>query len=99
MIDDARSISDNPPGLRYGLGGPIQRDCDRRGPFRVFCAGVTLFVGFLAVSGVRSQHWFKHGRGLAGAYVVLVAVAVIWGCARAWRIRLHLNEADVTVRN
>jgi len=31
--------------------------------------------------------------------VVLVAVAVIWGCARAWRIRLHLDDHGVTVRN
>ncbi len=35
----------------------------------------------------------------AVAYLVIAAAVSIWGCARAWRIRLRLGDDGVTVRN
>jgi hypothetical protein len=65
---------------------------------RAFYIGVTLVVGFVIAGGVMSQHVFKLGRVLAVAYLV-IAAAVIWSCSRAWRVRLHMDGHDLTVRN
>jgi hypothetical protein len=68
-------------------------------PFRLFVSFLTLCAGFVAVSAVIHRQWFDHRPVLAVAYLVFVAVGVIWSCSRVWRIGLYLDDHGVTVRN
>src|SRR5215475_8781086 len=49
---------------------------------------------------VRFANWVKRVPvpGIA-AYLVVVGAVAIWGCARAWRITLRMDDIGVTVRN
>jgi hypothetical protein len=69
---------------------------------RVFSAVVTLYAAFVAVFVPMKQ--FPTGmrnapRSAIDVYVVIVAVALIWGCYRGWRLALRLDGQGVTVRN
>jgi hypothetical protein len=44
-------------------------------------------------------HWAHLPVRVVAAYLVLVAAALTWGCARSWRIALQMNDHGVTVRN
>jgi hypothetical protein len=33
------------------------------------------------------------------AYLAVVTAASIWGCSRAWRLRLRMDDTGITVRN
>jgi hypothetical protein len=64
-----------------------------------FAIVLTLGAGLAAASVVLSHHWFRHAPVLAVAYLAFITVAVIWGCFRAWRIGLSMDEQGITVRN
>lgn len=69
------------------------------GSVRVFWIFATLVAGFFPISAVTATPWFRHGPVPAVASVALLAVAVIWGCSRARRIRLDMDDHGLTVRN
>ncbi len=69
---------------------------------RRFATLVTIYFGFLAVFVPLKQlpSWVKHAPGPAvDVYLAIVAVALILGCYRGWRLALHLDRDGVTVRN
>jgi hypothetical protein len=46
------------------------------------------------------RQWVRHAPRLAVATcLVLVCVALVWGCVRSWRIALRIDQDQVTVRN
>jgi Bacterial PH domain len=67
------------------------------GVVRVFWIFAMLFAGCLALG--LAVHAYRHDRLLAVASMVLLAVAEIWGCWRAWTVRLGLDANGLTVRN
>jgi hypothetical protein len=61
----------------------------------------TLFVGLCAGLWVKDgPHWVTHApRPVIGAYLVILAAVVSWGCLRGWRIGLRVGRDGVLVRN
>jgi hypothetical protein len=55
--------------------------------------------GGLAVLGASSKFAHLVPRPVVAAYLVLVAAATIWGCARSWRMEVRMDDHSVTVRN
>jgi hypothetical protein len=66
---------------------------------RLGAIGLTVVCGGFAVLGPASK--FPHLVPLPGAaaYIVLVAAATIWGCARGRRMEVRIADRGVTVRN
>lgn len=61
----------------------------------------TLCACVIAGSWVQDgPQWLRHApRPAVVTYLVIVTVALIWGCLRGWRIGLHIDDNGVTIRN
>jgi len=54
----------------------------------------------MPISAYRNTAAWRHGDiGGVAAYLGGCAIALAWGCARAWRMQLRIDEHGVTVRN
>lgn len=63
---------------------------------------ITLYFGFLALLVPLKQFpsWVKHAPvPTVDVYLVIVAVALVLGCSRSWRLALLLDGNSVIVRN
>jgi hypothetical protein len=67
---------------------------------RLIAISGTVSFGLIGVAGPLSRYpnWVKHVPGFV-AYLAVLAVAVIWGCSRSWRMELRMDNRGVTVRN
>jgi DivIVA domain-containing protein len=62
-----------------------------------FTLGACLIAGGWVQGG---PQWLRHApRPAVVTYLVIVTVALIWGCFRGWRIELRIDDNGVTIRN
>jgi Bacterial PH domain len=67
--------------------------------------GIALMFGcpvvVLAAAGLaNAPAWIRHGdTALVVVYASAVMIALVWVCARAWRMQVRIDEYGVTARN